>query len=60
MAQNVTFNSKNDKNDDFCSPRQFAFVNAFGSDFLYFTIFATLKNDEMRAWAGPQARPELN
>ena len=46
--------------DDFYSPKQFPFVNAFGADFLHFTISATLKNDEMRAWAGGQAAQPVN
>ena len=60
MGQNVTFNSKNDENDDFCSPRQFPFVNAFGADFLHFTISAILQNDEMTAWAGRPAAQTMN
>ena len=46
--------------DEFCSPRQSPFVNAFGADFLHFTIFAILRNDEMTAWAGRPAGPELS
>ena len=46
MAQNVTFKSKNNEKGGFCSPRQFPFVNAFGADFLHFTISATLQSDK--------------
>ena len=48
------------KDVEFCSPRQSSFINAFGADFLHFTIFATLQTDEMTAWAGRQAGRELN
>ena len=59
MAQNVTFISKNDKNDDF-SLRHSPFVNSFGADFLHFTIFAVLQNDEMLAWAGRAGAQTMN
>ena len=59
MVQNVTFISKNDENDDF-SLRHSPFVNSFGADFLHFTIFAVLQNDEMLAWAGRAAAPTMN
>ena len=60
MSQNVTFNSKNGENEAFCSLRQFPFVNAFGADFLHFTIFAILQKDEMTALAGQPAAQPVN
>ena len=55
MVQYITFISTD---VDFCSLSQSPVVNVFGADFLHFTIFAMLRNDEMTAWAGrPAAQP---